>query len=168
MSRNRVCYWLPSEKTIDPLSGDFCFSLKTCNMTDMSILFWKKNNNHISLGSRGEAAAVRYLEKDGYKIIDRNFKNKVGRAVGEIDIVAQKRGALFFVEVKTRSRRGYIAQSPEENISRLKLLKMERIISRYLQEKNFQDREYHFDCIAVEFEEEKGTFSIKHIPDMFI
>ena len=137
-------------------------------MTGMGIFFWKGNDKDISLGQRGETAAAEYLEKNGYKVIDRNFKNRSGRAVGEIDIVAQKRGALFFVEVKTRSKRSDIIQSPEENISRLKLMKMERIVSRYLQERKFQDREYHFDCVAVEFDPESETFSVRHIPDMFI
>ncbi|MBQ7959989.1 MAG: YraN family protein [Clostridia bacterium] len=54
--------------------------------------------NKIS-GECGETAAVEYLKKKKYKIIERNFSAKTG----EIDIIAQKGEDLVFVEVKTRS-----------------------------------------------------------------
>jgi putative endonuclease len=49
-------------------------------------------------GEAGELQAARYLEGEGYTIIDRNFKTPVG----EIDIIAKKGGILHFFEVKTR------------------------------------------------------------------
>ncbi|MDD5164906.1 MAG: YraN family protein, partial [Patescibacteria group bacterium] len=52
------------------------------------------------LGNLGEDLAVEFLEKQGYKIIERNLKT--GR-VGEIDIIARKDGELIFIEVKTKS-----------------------------------------------------------------
>lgn len=51
------------------------------------------------IGDRGEAAAARYLKAHGYKIIAKNFRS----AHGEIDLVAENRDALVFVEVKTRT-----------------------------------------------------------------
>ncbi len=54
--------------------------------------------NKIS-GECGETAAVEYLKKKKYKILERNFSAKTG----EIDIIAQKGEDLVFVEVKTRS-----------------------------------------------------------------
>lgn len=51
------------------------------------------------LGFRGERKAARYLKKNGYKIIERNFKCKAG----EIDLIAAKGEVLAFIEVKTRS-----------------------------------------------------------------
>lgn len=50
------------------------------------------------LGSFGEDIAAKFLEKKGYKIIERNFSIRYG----EIDIVALESGALVFIEVKTR------------------------------------------------------------------
>ena len=51
-----------------------------------------------SLGDQGEEIAVNELEKQGYTIVDRNFRKKYG----EIDIIAKKGDTVTFVEVKTR------------------------------------------------------------------
>lgn len=51
------------------------------------------------LGFFGERKAARFLKKNGYKILRRNFKCKDG----EIDIIAQKGEIIAFVEVKTRT-----------------------------------------------------------------
>lgn len=50
------------------------------------------------IGRKAEAAAAVYLEMRGYKIIERNWR--MPRA--EIDIVAEKKGVVHFVEVKYR------------------------------------------------------------------
>lgn len=54
-------------------------------------------NNRRS-GIEGENAAVEYLKKHGYVILERNFNTKVG----EIDIIAEDKDTLVFVEVKAR------------------------------------------------------------------
>jgi putative endonuclease len=51
------------------------------------------------LGSKGEDLAVRFLEKKGYRILSRNFRTPVG----EIDVIAEDRNTLVFIEVKTRT-----------------------------------------------------------------
>ena len=51
-----------------------------------------------SFGDRGEDLAAQYLEKRGCRILERQFRAKTG----EIDIIAEDRGALLFIEVKTR------------------------------------------------------------------
>jgi ribonuclease HII len=50
------------------------------------------------IGDNGETVAVKYLKKNGYKIIDRNWRTKYC----EIDIISQKDGVVFFSEVKYR------------------------------------------------------------------
>ena len=51
-------------------------------------------------GRKGEAEAVAFLKKEGYKILETNFKTKIG----EIDIIAQdKENRIIFVEVKARA-----------------------------------------------------------------
>ena len=53
------------------------------------------------LGSDGEAEACEFLKKIGYKIVEKNYRCKIG----EIDIVANEGDELVFVEVKTRSQK---------------------------------------------------------------
>ena len=50
------------------------------------------------LGLKGEKAAQKYLKKQGWKIVEKNYVNPFG----EIDIIARKDGVYAFVEVKTR------------------------------------------------------------------
>jgi putative endonuclease len=59
---------------------------------------------HLRRGVRGEKLACRFLQRNGYKILYRNFK---GRSGGQIDIVCRDRDALVFVEVKTRTREDF-------------------------------------------------------------
>ena len=51
------------------------------------------------LGFSGERKAAAYLKRDGYKIVERNFRCPFG----EVDIIAAKGDVLAFIEVKTRS-----------------------------------------------------------------
>lgn len=50
------------------------------------------------IGNKSEDAAAEYLEKQGYKVLERNWRTRMC----EIDIVASKDGTLYFVEVKHR------------------------------------------------------------------
>ena len=50
-------------------------------------------------GLRGEDMAIKTLKKAGYKIVERNHRNRLG----EIDVIAEEGGALVFVEVKKRN-----------------------------------------------------------------
>lgn len=59
--------------------------------------------NNIQIGNIGEEAAADYLCKEGYVILERNYR----RSIGEIDIIANNKETLVFVEVKTRSNTRY-------------------------------------------------------------
>src|SRR5947209_7314149 len=58
---------------------------------------------HLRIGRRGEEAAAEQLKAAGYRILARNYRCPSG----EIDLVAEERGVLVFVEVKTRSSAAY-------------------------------------------------------------
>ena len=68
----------------------------------------------------GENSACEYLEKKGYKILERNFR----KGYGEIDIIATKSKTLVFIEVKTRSSSRY--GTPFEAISSTKIKLLSR------------------------------------------
>lgn len=55
------------------------------------------------IGSKGEDIAAQYLEKQKFKIIERNFSCRFG----EIDIIAKEGNYLVFVEVKRRKSLKY-------------------------------------------------------------
>lgn len=58
-----------------------------------------KNLFRLLLGDRGERAAVKYLKKQGFRIIAKQYRN----SYGEVDIIGQDGKTTVFVEVKTRT-----------------------------------------------------------------
>ena len=98
----------------------------------------------VALGRRGERAAERYLRRNGYRIVARNF-----RAAGaEIDLVAIDGETLVFVEVKTRSSRA--AGAPEEAVDERKQKQMRRAAEAFARRYRADEIEMRFDIIAVD------------------
>lgn len=122
-----------------------------------------------NIGKDGELAAANFLENIGYKLLTRNFTNKNGRSLGEIDLIFKdpELDELVFVEVKTRDYRKYKDTLPEENITQSKLHKMSRIATRYLQDENLQDKNYRFDAVSVWLDYATRTAKIKHLKNIF-
>ncbi len=84
------------------------------------------SNQKIDEGRSGEDIAESYLRKKGYKIIERNFSKRYG----EIDIVAQDKDVLVFVEVKTRKSNRY--GNPLEAITPWKLKSLIKTAQYYV------------------------------------
>lgn len=97
----------------------------------------------LSLGKQGEELACRHLEGLGYRILARNFRSRSG----EIDIVAEDRGTLVFVEVKTRSGVGF--GSPLEAVTAHKQQQLGRLAMEYLAENRCHGRAARFDVVGV-------------------
>ena len=92
------------------------------------------------IGVLGENMACRFLVKQGFKILDRNYSKKWG----EIDIVAKKDKIFRFIEVKTVVSSSSSADKyatdryrPEENVHYQKLKRLSRVIQTYLLDKRF-------------------------------
>jgi putative endonuclease len=115
--------------------------------------------SHLKTGAEGEKLAAEYLQKKGYKVLDINWKYE--RC--EIDIIAEKKGLIVFVEVKTRSGANY--GWPEEAVNPAKQKNIAKAADAYLEEKNL-DKEIRFDIISVIFRPSKTD--IYHIEDAFI
>lgn len=103
------------------------------------------------IGRLGEQIAADFLEKKGFNLIERNFR----KPWGEIDIIAEKRGVIRFVEVKTlardvlpdvsRENNGY---RPEEQVHPWKLRKIARTAEMYMNARK-DSREYQIDVVGV-------------------
>ncbi|AMW20742.1 YraN family protein [Mycobacteroides chelonae] len=78
------------------------------------------------IGSRGEDLAADYLSKDGFTVLDRNWRCRYG----ELDIIATDGEALVFVEVKTRTGRAF--GTPAEAVTHTKLRRLRRLAGIWL------------------------------------
>ncbi len=105
--------------------------------------------NNFDLGKIGERVALKFLKKQGFKIIQTNFQNKRGRRLGEIDIIARKNNQLIFVEVKSRWANAYASTLPEENITFHKINRLQKIIQYYLQQHQEENTSWRLDAISV-------------------
>ena len=95
------------------------------------------------LGQQGEEIAVHYLQKEGYRILTRNFRTRDG----ELDIICRKDDVLIFVEVKTR--RSELFGSAEEAITPKKIEHIRRVALHYLTNHQTQHKEIRFDVITI-------------------
>lgn len=111
------------------------------------------------LGKRGEDAAVQYIEKRGYRIVERNFTCELG----EMDIVALDGKTLCFIEVKTLSSSAY--GPPEIAVTVHKQRQLSKVALAYLNQNHLQDREARFDVIAVTLS--PGDKRVELIKDAF-
>lgn len=112
-----------------------------------------------SFGDRGEEEAARYLEKRGCRILERQFRAKVG----EIDIIAEKGGTLLFVEVKTRRPTRFGA--PAEAVGRTKQQRIFRTAFLYVQKHGLEERACRFDVIEVLVSGE--SYAVQHYENAF-
>lgn len=109
-------------------------------------------------GKKGEIIAVNYLKKQGYKILETNYKNKIG----EIDIIAKDKDFFVFVEVKTRTSSMF--GDPLEAIDEQKQYKIRQVATMYLMKTNQLETPVRFDAIAILGDEDH---EIRHIKDAF-
>jgi putative endonuclease len=123
---------------------------------------------HNDIGALGEKIASHYLKQRGYEIIDKNFKNDLGRRVGEIDLIAVKERVLIFVEVKTQRQKEGHVMLPEQQITRTKLHKLNKIAQLYIRKHGYWDCEYRFDAIAITIDPAQTIGKVRHIKNMFV
>lgn len=114
---------------------------------------------HNELGEKGEELAVAYLQKNGYKIIQRNYRH----LKAEVDIITQKENILAAVEVKTRTSDYH--ENPQDAVNQKKIKLLVSAMSNYVEE-NDLDVEVRFDIIAII--KQQNNFEIEHIEDAFL
>jgi putative endonuclease len=113
---------------------------------------------HNELGKQGEEIATTYLLKQGYKILDLNWR--AGR--NEIDIIARDKDFLVVIEVKSRSSDTFT--EPEEAVTREKQQALIRAANAYIYRKNI-NLETRFDIISIIHN--KNETRVNHLKDAF-
>ncbi len=111
-------------------------------------------SRHAQLGLAGEGIAARYLKKNGYRLLERNYRN----AIGEIDIIAVERETIAFIEVKTRQSDRF--GSPKWAVTSRKQRKLSMVALCYLKAVGKCSQKARFDVVAVSLEQGKPVVEI--------
>ena len=119
--------------------------------------------NNRETGQRGEALALRYLVREGYEVLERNYRTRYG----EIDLVVRRGTTLDFVEVKARRGTGF--GEPLEAVTPRKQERVRLMAEQYLAEKGSQFvdgfEEVRFDAVGILVEQ--GKREVRHVEDAF-
>lgn len=116
-------------------------------------------NRFQKFGQRSEKVAEKALKKEGYKILERNYRSPVG----EIDIIARDDDTVVFVEVKARTNETY--GNPKEAVSYFKQKKISRTAEYYLKEKKTLDVRARFDVVSIQ--SVQGNMSVEILKNAF-
>ncbi len=119
----------------------------------------RMRNTH-GLGKSGEDAAVAYLKRKKFSLIERGFRFHRG----EIDIIAYDGDTLVFIEVKTR--RDDMFGLPEESVTQAKQAQLRRVAEAYLMVNRLCQVPCRFDVLSVSYDEKNG-YKIRHLENAF-
>ena len=99
-------------------------------------------NIRLEIGKIGEEKAIVFLKNNGYKILDKNFRTRFG----EIDIIAEEKNDIVFIEVKTRTN--YSFGVPQLAVDIKKQKKITKAALHYIKIKNISNKNFRFDVVA--------------------
>lgn len=111
-----------------------------------------------TLGNAGEDLACRYLEKQGYEVLE---QNKHYSKFCEIDIIAKHKSTIVFVEVKTRKTNEF--GTPSEAITKTKYENLKKGVQFYLSENKVKD--FRIDVIGITL---KPELKIEHLKNIYM
>ncbi len=112
--------------------------------------------NNRKFGNAGEDLACRYLQKQGYEILERN---KHYSRFCEIDIIAKNKDTIVFVEVKTRKTDSF--GTPFEAITATKYANIKKGVYNYLSENKVKN--YRIDVVGITL---KPEIKIEHLKNI--
>jgi putative endonuclease len=112
------------------------------------------------LGKEGEDRAARFLSKQGYRILERNYRTRSG----EIDLIALHQGMVVFVEVKTRTNDAFGA--PELAVTPPKQRRLVNAALGYIKHKKLHQVPCRFDVVAISASAEKELELIQNAFEM--
>ncbi len=119
-----------------------------------------KGSRRDDLGKKGEELAVSHLKSLGYKIVERNFRCRLG----EIDIIAYHGKTLVFVEVRTRKSCQF--GSPLSSVTYRKQKKLITLAKFYMKKHRLFERVARFDVVGIILDK-TGNVSIELVQNAF-
>lgn len=112
------------------------------------------------LGRFGEAAAVTHLLRNGFSLIDRNWRHNGG----ELDLIARQGDQVVFVEVRTRRAWDATPTAPEASVGAAKARRLIELAHAYLSSIDAPpDQPWRIDVIAVEVDRTGRITRLVHI-----
>ena len=111
-------------------------------------------NRRQKFGEESESIAVTYLKKQGYKIIEQNYRTKLG----EIDIIAREKDTIAFVEVKSRKSKNF--GSPKWAVTPKKQRKISMVALWYLKTTMQSNVKARFDVVSIISSKDKPSIEI--------
>jgi len=108
-------------------------------------------------GMLGEKLACEFLGKNGYDIVETNYRC----TEGEIDIIARREDVLVFVEVRTKTSRQF--GSPEESITGRKRERLRAVAEHYGQERDNLPGSWRIDVMAIQLDRNNRVKRLQHI-----
>ena len=119
-----------------------------------------KGLHNAGIGNHGEELAAAFLERNGFTIVERNFRCKGG----EVDIVARDGKTLVFVEVKSRKTLSYGV--PQLAVTPFKQRQISKAALTWLAKNHQHDKPARFDVIAILLSSDY-QHQIEHIKNAF-
>ncbi|MGN0145359.1 MAG: YraN family protein [Clostridium sp.] len=113
------------------------------------------------IGNYGEKIAQNFLKKNGYHILDCNFRTHIG----ELDVICRKQNLLIIVEVKSRYNLDY--GFPRESVNYQKQKSIIKLTYSYIYLKKLYNLNIRFDIIEILFNNNNSKYEITHIKDAF-
>ena len=113
--------------------------------------------NRKEVGAIGEKLARNFLKKKGYRIHETNFRCREG----EIDIVAERKDYLVFIEVRTKTSSNF--GNPEESVTYTKKEKVVASALAYLNSHQNLPPQWRIDFVAIELNQEGKATRIEII-----
>lgn len=111
-------------------------------------------NRRQKFGEESESIAVSYLKKQGYKIIEQNYRTKLG----EIDIIAKEKDTIVFIEVKSRKSKNF--GSPKWAVTPKKQRKISMVALWYLKTTMQSNVKARFDVVSIISSKDKPSIEI--------
>ena len=112
------------------------------------------SRSRVIFGKTGEDLAVRELERRGYAIVARRYRQRGG----ELDIIARDGPTLVFVEVKTRQDRAF--GDAAEAVGLFKRRRMARLAQDYVFRHRLSDCPCRFDVVAIHTDEGRPVIEV--------